>query len=75
MRLFPLTPDFSRVRRGRGGAPGFELIVDRNVENESDRVADCDRDSRAQENFKLSGVAASPQDDQPEDWRDERDRR
>ena len=46
MRLFPLAPDLSRVRRRRSDVPRFELIVDWNVEYESDRVADCDRDSR-----------------------------
>lgn len=75
MSSFPLAPDLSGIRGGSSDVPCLELVVDRNVEHESDRIPCDDRDSSAKENLEFSAITPSTQRDQPQDWRGDGDRR
>jgi len=57
--FFPVAPDLARIRRWRSGVPCLELIVDGNVEYQSDREAYRDRDCGAEKNPEFSAVAPS----------------
>jgi len=73
--VFPSAPDLSGVRRRSSGVPRLELIINRNVEDEGDRVAYGDRNRRGEHNLEFGGITPMAQHGQPKEGSGERERR